>query len=299
MKKGVYKSEKGLYKLKGPIKILGISSSKRKSYECAREDPINLFYLKLLLKECEKYGAKTELLDLHDLKIGVCKECYSSNPAQCRYHEKKFQCDCYPYKEENLLINNDFIPMEKAYDLVPKKKFFEIYRKNSFGIMDDMHVVYKALMNSDGVVFSTFTCYYGRPALLQTMFSRLCALDGGVEELWGDGKNLNNSVKYSKNPNFMFKQRLYGKYCAFINVSKEGDSVTPNLMKACVMMGMKMLPLGVAYHVNWYNDKTHRSDFEKSKNDKYTLSLINYIAEELVKEIKNSKRIYGICSKVV
>lgn len=299
MKKGIYGLEKGLYSLKGPIKIIGISSSKRKSYECAKEDPISLHYLKLSLKECEKYGARTELIDLHDLKIGACKECYSSNPAQCRFNEKTSQCDCYPFKEDNLFVNGEVIPISDAYDRLNKNQFFEAFNQSDFFKKDEMHIVYKALMEADAVIFSTFTCYYSRPALLQNMLSRFCAVDGGVEELYGDGKNLINSIKYSKNPKSKYKQRLYGKWCAFINCSKEGDSVSPDLMKACSMMGMKTIPLGVAYKVNWYNDSTHRQDMENSKKDKYTISLIKNIARELVKEIKNSNRNYGIYSRTV
>lgn len=93
MKHDIYKQTKGkMISSKGkPIKIVGISSGKRKKYECAREDAVSLHYLKLALKEAEKAGAKTELVDLHDLKINPCKECYSSCPAQCRFSEKAMQ----------------------------------------------------------------------------------------------------------------------------------------------------------------------------------------------------------------
>lgn len=303
MKRGVYLPCKGkLDSCKGkPIRILGISSGKRRSYECAREDPVSLHYLKLALKEAEKAGAETELLDLRDLKIGACKECYSTNPAQCRFNEKTNQCDCYRFKEDNIFLNDKaFVPIEEAYDKLSKKEFFEKYKgKGWLAEKDEMWKVYKAMREADGIIFATSTQYYGRPPLLQAMFSRLCALDGGVEELWGDGKNLRNSIAYTKRKGSLFKQRLYGKLCAFINCSKEGDNVTPNLMKACVMMGMKVLPLGVAYRVNWYDDPTHRKDTEDSKKDKYALSLISHIGKEIVKEARKGERVYGIYSRTV
>jgi len=283
-----------------PVKIVGISAGKRGKLDCAREDPVSLYYLKLALKHAEKSGAETQLIDLRDLKIGACKECYSTCPAQCRFDEKKFQCDCYQWKEDYLMINDDAVPIEKAYDILDKKKFFETYHdEGRFAEKDDMWIVYKAMMEADGIIFATATNFYGRPALLQTMLSRFTALDGGVEELWGDGKNLKNSVKYAKNSKAEYKQRLFGKWCAFINCSKEGDAVTPNLMKACTMMGMKILPFAVAYRVNWYDDPTHRKDAVKSKKDKYTLSLVEHIGTEIVRRIKKDTRVYGIVSSTV
>ena len=149
------------------------------------------------------------------------------------------------------------------------------------------------------LIFATSTNYYGRPALLQALMSRMCALDGGVEELWGDGKDLKASIKYAKSPKAKYKQRMFGKWAAFINCSKEGDSVSPNLMKACTMLGMKIIPLAVAYRVNWYGDKTHRSDTKNSMKDEYTLSLIEHIGQQIVKEIKKSDRKYGVYSEAV
>lgn len=284
---------------KRPVKIVGISSAKRSRYECAREDPVSLYYLQIALNEAKKAGAQTECIDLRELKIGACKECYSTNPAQCRFNEKTFQCDCYMFKQDSMPVKNVFVPFEKAYDLLSKKEFFENYHSNNYSHRDDMWRVYKAMLDADGIIFSTYTSYYSRPPLLQTMFSRLCALDGGIEELWGDGKNLKNSIAYSKNPKSVYKQRLYGKWCAFINCSKEGDSVTPDLMKACTMLGMKILPLGVAYRVNWYDDPTHRIDTPASKKDKYSCSMARHIGKELVQNICCSPRKYGIYSSVV
>jgi multimeric flavodoxin WrbA len=287
--------------LRKPVRIVGISSGKRSALECAKEDPVSLYYLKLALRTAAKEGARTELIELRDLKIGACKGCYSTNPAQCRFNEKTNQCDCYYLKRDHMLIGGDtLVPIEKAYDMLGKKEFFKIYHdKDTFGPRDDMWMVYKAMREADGIIFATSTNYYGRPPLLQSMFSRLCALDGGVEKLWGDGKDLKNSIAYSKKANARYKQRLYGKWCAFINCSKEGDSVTPNLMKACSMLGMKILPLGVAYRVNWYDDPTHRSDAVKSKKDTYTLSLVKHLGGEIVKHIKKSPRTYGSYSDTV
>ncbi|MAF43549.1 MAG: hypothetical protein CMI54_05200 [Parcubacteria group bacterium] len=303
MKRGIYKPCKGkLDSCHGkPIKILGISSSKRSARGCAREDPISLYYLKLALKTAAKQGAKTQLVDLRDLEIGDCKGCYSTCPAQCRFNEKTNQCDCYPFNEDLIFIDEKTVlPIKKAYDKLSKKDFFDLYYdEERFAKKDDMTMVYKAMREADGIIFATSTNYYGRPAMFQAMFSRFCALDGGVEELWGDGKNLKNSIKYAKNPKAKYKQRLYGKWAAFINSSKEGDSVTPNLMKACSMMGMKILQLGVAYRVNWYDDPAHRSDAKNSKKDEYALSLVNHIGKEMVKQIKSGSRKYGLYSRVV
>ncbi|MDD4353914.1 MAG: NAD(P)H-dependent oxidoreductase [Candidatus Nanoarchaeia archaeon] len=297
MKRGIInpECEGELYSCKNkPIKIIGISCGKRSAYSCAREDPVSLHYLKLALKEAEKNGAVTELIDLRDLTIGACKECYSTCPAQCRFNEKNFKCDCYTYDDDCIFIKDKMIRLEDAYGNISKEEFFKYYNnKSTFWPKDDMKIIYKAMIEADGVIFASSTNYYGRPALMQAMLSRFCALDGGVEELWGDGKNLDNSIKYSKNSKAKYKLRLYGKHCAFINCSKEGDSVTPNLMKACTMMGMKIIPLAVAYRVNWYNDPTHREDTAESKKDKYTLGLAKHIGVSMVKEIKKSPRIYG------
>jgi multimeric flavodoxin WrbA len=296
----LHKCKKGIYSCKGKPKILGISSGKRSSHDCAAEDPISLHYLKLALKQAEKNGAETKLIDLRELKIGACKECYSTCPAQCRFNEKTFQCDCYSYKSEFLFPKDKPVPLEQAYDQLDKKTFLKLLKdENRFAEKDEMWLVYQAMMEADGIIFATSTNYYGRPALLQAAVSRFCAVDGGVEELWGDGKNLKNSIKYAKNPKAAYKQRMYGKWCAFINCSKEGDSVTPNLMKACTMMGMRIIPLSVAYRVNWYDDPTHRSDTPKSKKDPYTLSLVNHIGAEIVNQIKKSSRKYGLVARTV
>src|SRR3989344_2704785 len=286
---------------KKPIKIVGVMCSKRKSTECAREDPISNELLKIALKEAEKAGAETEILDLRDLQINPCKDCYSTCPAQCRFDEKTFQCDCYMFKHDTLFVDEKtFFPIEEAYDKMNKEKFFELYHDNgSLARKDEMYKVYKAFMEADGIIFSTNTIFYGRPQLLQNMFSRLCALDGGVEELWGDGKNLGNSVLYAKKKNSTYTQRLFGRHVAFINVSKEGDNVTPNLMKACTMMGMKIMPESVAYSVIWYDDPSYRSDKKKALNDHYTLALTKQIGKQIVEEIKNSDRKYGKKSYVV
>lgn len=302
MKRGFCDTGKCIYSRKGkPVKIVGISSGKRSKDDCAHEDPVSFFYLQEALKEAQKAGAVTELIDLRKLKINPCKECYSTNPAQCRFNEDADQCDCYYFKTDHMFIGKDkILPIEDAYDVLDKKRFFELYHDESrFGERDDMWIVYKALMDADGVIFAGSTSYYSWPPLLQTMFSRFCALDGGVEELWGDGKNLNNSIRYSKRPKAAYKQRLYGRHCAFINCSKEGDSVTPNLMKACTMMGMRIMPFAVAYRVNWYDDPTHRSDTALSKKDKYALNLVKHIGKDMVAEIRRSAREYGVYSKTV
>lgn len=301
MKRGSLKPTKQgrIDSCKGKPKILGISSSNRNVKSCAREDATSLFLLKRALKEAEKAGAEVKLIDLKFLNIGPCKECYSSCPAQCRFKEKTNQCDCYPRKEKTFFYKDRELNVEEAFKQIPKEKLLQAFKEENYDERDDMHVVYKAMREADGIIFAGFTNYYGRPALMQLMFSRLCALDGGVEELWGDGKNLKNSIKYAKNSKNKYKQRLFGKFAGFINVSKEGDSVTPNLMKACVMMGMKIIPFATAYNVNWYKDATHRSDQPKTLKDPYTLSLCSFLANEMVKEIKKSDRKYGIYSGVV
>lgn len=283
-----------------PIKILGISTSYRSKYACAREDPTSLKLLKIALKTAEKNGAETKLIDLRFLKIGACKECYSTCPAHCRFNEKNNTCDCYPNKEHTIYNENDYFSLEEGYDKLSKTEFLKIIRdKNSYDSGDDMHRIYKAIRESDGIIFSGFTNYYSRPALMQLMISRFRALDGGVEKLWGDGKNLDNSIKYAKNPKNKYKRRLYGKYTAFINSSKEGDSVTPDLMKACSSMGMKIIPFGTAYHTTWYDDDTFRSDQKKASKDKFTINLTKNIGKRIVEEIKKSNRVYGMYSKVV
>lgn len=308
MKRGIVKecrTIKGLDSCIGkPIKIIGISSGKRESWSCAREDPISLKLLKIALRYAENAGAKTELIDLRKLKIGACKECYSTCPAQCRFSEQLNQCDCYLFKEDIIVTNDEKIyNLEQAYDKFSKKEFFKLYNnENNFAPQDDMWKVYKAMREADGIIFSTFTSFYSRPSLLQNMFSRLTALDGGVEELFGDGKNLKNSVKYAKNPKNKYKQRLFGKWCAFINCSKEGDSVTPDLLKACTMLGMRIIPLSVAYNVRWYGeDPTHRSDLKNTLKDRYTMGLVEHIGRQIVKEIKSNHklRVYGTYTNAV
>ena len=302
MKRGNLEKTNCLYNFKGrKIKIIGISCSKRNSHECAREDPTSLELLKIALKEAEKLGAEKEIIDLRELKINTCNECYSTCPAQCRFNEKTYQCDCYLFKHDTIFVNEkEFYPIEEAYDKLTKKEFFEKYfNKGTFARRDDMWIVYKKMLEADGVIFSTSTSYYSRNALLQSMLSRFCALDGGVEKIWGDGKNLGNSIKYSSNKTNTYKMRLYGRQVGFINVSKEGDSVTPDLMKACTMMGMKIIPLGVSYHVQWYNDPTHRKDKSLTLEDPYTLQLTKHLGKKIVEEVKQSNRTYGALSKVV
>ena len=296
MKKEEFDSNRGK-----PIKILGISSSNRSRYNCAKEEPISLELLKISLNEAKKAGAETELIELKNLKIGICKECYSTCPAQCRFNEKLNMCDCYPREKPALFLKDGTeLSLESAYEKLSKEEFLKkISNKDFYDEGDDMWKIYKAIREADGIIFAGFTNYYSRPALMQIIFSRLCALDGGVEKLWGDGKNLNNSIKYAKNPNSKYKQRLYGKFVGFINTSKEGDSVTPELMKACTMMGMKIIPFSVCYRVNWYYDKTHRRDMKNSLNDRYTIHLAENLGKRIVETAKESNRVYGIYSKIV
>lgn len=286
---------------KGKPKILGISSGKRAAYDCAREDPLSLWLLKISLEEAKKAGAETKLIDLRELKIGACKECYSTCPAQCRFNEKKNQCDCYMWKEDHLFVKEKKpVPIEKAYDVLSKNEFFKrLHDEGWYAKGDDMWKVYEAMRWCDGVIFATATNFYGRPALFQNMFSRFTALDGGVEKLWGDGKNLKNSIRYAKNPKNRYKQRLYNKHVAFINCSKEGDSVTPNLMKACTMMGMKVIPLAVAYRVNWYGDPTHRADTPNTMKDEYSIDLAKHIGMKIVEEVSLSPRKYGLYTDAI
>ncbi len=285
---------------KKPIKIVGIASSKRSKYECAKEDPISNELLKIALDEAKKAGAEVELINLHDLKINPCKECYSTCPAQCRFNEENFMCDCYKRTTDMIYSDkNELFEIKKAYDVLSKEEFFRNYEsKENFVPKDEMYLVYKALMEADGIIFSTFTSFYSRPALLQIMLSRFCALDGGVEELWGDGKNLKASYKYAKEKG-IYKQRLYGKHFGIINVSKEGDSVSPDLLKMGVMLGMKNVPLGIGYGLSWYDDETHKSDKTKVLNSKYTLRLTKELGKNIVQEIKNSPRKYGKISDLV
>lgn len=302
MKRGMPDGKKGKLDINaGKPRILGISSGKRAEWDCAREDPMSLWLLKLTLKEAEKHGAETKLIDLRDLKINPCKECYSTCPAHCRFNEKANLCDCYPWKEDHIFLDEKTpAPIEKAYELLPKQEFLKrLHDEGWYAKQDDMWIVYEAMRWADGVIFATATNFYGRPALLQNMFSRLTALDGGVEKLWGDGKNLKNSIKYAKGTKSLYKQRLYNKQAAFINCSKEGDSVTPNLMKACSMMGMKIIPLSVAYRVNWYDDPTHISDTPNTKKDEYSTDLARHIGRKMVEEIKQSPRRYGMYTDAV
>jgi len=284
-----------------PIKILGISTAYRGKYECAKEDPISLELLRISLKEAKKYGAKIKLINLRELKIHPCKECYSTCPAQCRFNEELNMCDCYPRKSPRIFLEDGKnFSLEDAYNKLDKNTFLKkIQDKHFYDEGDDMWIVYQAMREADGIIFSSFTSFYSRPALMQIMLSRLCALDGGVEELWGDGKNLNNSIRYAKDSSKLYKQRLYGKYTAFINVSKEGDSVSPDLMKACTMMGMRIIPASVCYGVCWYIDKTHRKDKISLLKDKYTLNLAKNIGKKLFDEIKHSDRKYGFYSAIV
>ncbi len=284
-----------------PIKILGISCANRSEFDCAKEGPISFQLLKIILDRAKKQGAETELIELRKLKIQPCKECYSTCPAQCRFNEKNNMCDCYPRINPTIFLDNgNQLSLEEAYEKLEKKEFISrIKDQRSFDYGDDMTQVYKAMREADGIIFSGFTNFYSRPALMQLMFSRLCALDGGVEELWGDGKNLNNSIKYSRDKTKKYKQRLYGKQVAFVNVSKEGDSVTPDLMKACTMMGMNIIPFSTCYRVNWYSDPTHRADMKNSLNDPYTLSLAKFIGKKIVDEVKRSNRSYGIYNGIV
>ncbi len=116
--------KRGFDSNKGKPVILGISSSKRDKNGCAREDSVSLYYLKLALKEAEKAGAITILLDLRNLKIGACKECYSSCPAQCRFNEEKNQCDCYPFKHDSIYVNGNMIPMDIYLCQIQRKTLF-------------------------------------------------------------------------------------------------------------------------------------------------------------------------------
>lgn len=284
-----------------PVKIIGISCAKRSKFECARDDPISLELLKMTLNEAEKSGAKTELIDLRELRIGACKECYSSCPAQCRFNEKLNLCDCYSNKTPLIYSEKgEAFNLKDAYDKLPKEEFLRVLQnKNYVDFGDDMWKIYSAMREADGIIFAGFTSYYSRPALMQVMFSRLCALDGGVEELWGDGKNLKNSIKYASDPKQKYKQRLYGKFVAFINSSKEGDVTSGNLMKACSMMGMRVIPFGSCYHPTWYKDPTHRKDRNFVLEDSFTASLAKNIGRRMVEEIKSSDRKYGIYSSVV
>ena len=58
--------------------ILGINGSPRKDGWSAKN-------LKKTLKFVEKFGGKTQLIHLVDLKTALCDGCYSDNPKKCTY----------------------------------------------------------------------------------------------------------------------------------------------------------------------------------------------------------------------
>ncbi|MFN3301985.1 MAG: flavodoxin family protein [Patescibacteria group bacterium] len=60
------------------IFILGINGSPRKTGTTAQ-------LVKMVLKSCERNGAKVFYIDLIDKKIKPCLGCYSNNPKSCKY----------------------------------------------------------------------------------------------------------------------------------------------------------------------------------------------------------------------
>lgn len=58
--------------------VIGINGSPRKNGWSAKN-------LEKALKFAEKFGAKTRLIHLVDLKMALCEGCYSDNPKKCTY----------------------------------------------------------------------------------------------------------------------------------------------------------------------------------------------------------------------
>jgi len=75
--------------------VLGINGSPFNDGKCS-------FYLKKFLKNSERYGAETEILNLRDKKILPCLGCYSKNPKNCTYPcwQKDDMLSLYPLIEK-------------------------------------------------------------------------------------------------------------------------------------------------------------------------------------------------------
>ncbi|MFH1211172.1 MAG: flavodoxin family protein [archaeon] len=222
-------------KRKGKIKILGISGSARYIYDMAQENSNSEELLKRCLAQCEKLGAKTEMIILRDESIGYCKACYSTTNTQCHFY-----CSCYPKGKPQ---------------------------------GDDMtNKLYDKILEADAIIFATPVNNFKMSTLMATFLDRCISLDGSLPPADPkDPKNRELNIKHMKFierttdpkiPGSGMLRRFPGKVAGLIVTGhEEGASmVMSSLFMTLNHFGMMFPPFSTVYAmssecISTYEDK--------------------------------------------
>jgi len=125
------------------IRVLGISGSTRRKYDCPQEDSNSDWLLEKAVEHMKKLGAKTEIIKLWEYNIHPCKGCYSSVNTQCHY-----KCTCYPEGTE---------------------------------FADDMtHLLYDKLKWADAIIFSSPVHNFKISSPMSLFIDRCISMDGSL-----------------------------------------------------------------------------------------------------------------------
>lgn len=183
----------------GKIKAIGISGSARDKFDTAAEDSNSEFLLKECLKELDKLGAQTEIIQLRKYDIKPCKACYSTTNTQCHFY-----CSCYPKGTE---------------------------------AGDDMsNILYDKVLGADIIIFATPVNNFKISSYMALFLDRCISLDGSLQPADPDDpKNRELNIKHTKFilltaddnvPGSGFLRRFIGKTAGVIATGhEEGTSM--------------------------------------------------------------------------
>ncbi|MEK6968606.1 MAG: flavodoxin family protein, partial [Nanoarchaeota archaeon] len=151
VQKNAFDEVKKLYSRRGgKIKILGISGSARSEFDYAQEKSNSETLLEQCLKNCKKFGAEVEQINLRDYNIKPCKACYSTVNTQCHY-----PCTCY---------------------------------KKGTSEEDDMSkILYDKLIAADAIIFATPVNNFKISSYMSLFVDRCISMDGSLSP--ADSKN--------------------------------------------------------------------------------------------------------------
>ena len=244
------------------IKVLGISGSARDEFDTAQESSNSEALLKACLKNCEKYGAKTELIKLREYNIKYCKACYSTVNTQCHFY-----CSCYP--------------------------------KGSATGDDMTNILYDKILGADAVIFATPVNNFKMSTLMATFIDRCISLDGSLSPANPKSpKDKNLNIKHMKFidmtadpevPGSGFLHRFSGKVAGLIVTGhEEGASlVMSSLFMGLVHFGMLFPPFSTLYAMS---SECFSTDADKKiVLSECHLAETEYLARNIINGVKSSR----------
>lgn len=249
---------------KGKIKILGISGSARDLADMAQEKSNSETLLEKCLADCEKMGAKTEMVPLRKFTVNHCKACYSTVNTQCHFY-----CSCYP--------------------------------KNTPEGDDMTNILYDRILEADAIIFATPVNNFKISTLMAAFIDRCISLDGSLPPAnpkATKNKSLNakhlSYIKLTADDNVPgsgFLRRFSGKVAGIIVTGhEEGASMAiSNLFMTLGHYGMIFPPFSNVYAMSSVCLSTDE-DKPVVLSECYERE-VNFLAQNVVKAASFAKNI--------